>query len=40
MPRYGYCRKCGESLQLDPDGGWCASCEDYWDNVDLENEEE
>jgi endogenous inhibitor of DNA gyrase (YacG/DUF329 family) len=31
------CPRCGEDLELDPDGGWCPKCETYWDNVDLDD---
>ena len=24
------CPKCGKRLDMDPDGGWCDSCEDYF----------
>jgi len=29
------CPRCGRLLELDPDGGWCDSCGDYWDIYDL-----
>ncbi len=34
------CPKCGAVLELDPDGGWCPECEEYWDNVDLDLEDD
>jgi len=29
------CPKCGNELELDPDGGWCPKCKDYWDKHEL-----
>jgi transposase len=34
------CPRCGHELELDPDGGWCSHCQEYWDNVDLDADEE
>ena len=30
------CPKCGSKLELDPDGGYCPECDEYWDERDLE----
>lgn len=32
----GVCPRCGGSGDLDPDGFWCPTCEDYWDKKDYE----
>ena len=29
------CPACGEELDLDPDGGWCDNCKEYWDKDEL-----
>lgn len=33
------CQKCGTILELDPDGGWCPKCEEYWDKSDIRDHE-
>jgi rubrerythrin len=33
-----YCPRCGELLELDPDGGYCTNCDTYYDKFDLEIE--
>lgn len=34
------CPKCGEELELDPDGGWCDECHEYWDLGNLKEHQE
>lgn len=29
------CPRCGEEMRLDPDGGYCPICEEYWHMNDL-----
>lgn len=34
------CPRCGEDLELDPDGGWCNECGQYWDLTVLKDFQE
>lgn len=31
-----FCPHCGEPLELDPDGGYCQRCGEYFENAELE----
>lgn len=30
------CPKCGAPLDMDPEGGWCDKCQEYWPEDILE----
>jgi rubrerythrin len=34
------CPRCGHLLDMDPDGGYCPNCDDYWPIADLAEHEE
>jgi hypothetical protein len=40
MSKLFTCPKCASELEIDPDGGWCSDCQIYWDNADLQEEDQ